>query len=591
MKRVLIYNFIVILVSLGGASACGYYLYADIYLNRSTSEGLEIAGVLTEIQQSVKRKFGDNMLWDLVNANEKLYWNDSIQTSEKSQAHIRLDDGSKISLGESSLVVLERNNNKLSLSLKSGQLVVDSQASADSQIKINGMDLAAAGKGTMSLQVDAEKGQLTATTMGVDGTGKQITIDKDGTMSEKEIPTILESPAPLSREYIDAAQTAITFTWQAKNNSPRILELAKDKNFKQMVIQKKLTTKKYLTNLKAGSFYWRVKTEGEKEINVSETRSFEIIQMNTPVLTTPDKNQSMAFRNDMPVVEFSWKGDTNSTKYLFETSDKEDFSNIRFKEETNNLYVRTSKISEGKNFWRVSAIYNEHVKVSNPSFVQVNKLKEALPPELMSPDNNFKLTFDIFQKANGIQFRWKSQVTETVEKFKFVLSRNEKLKDELVSFETTQNETLLKENYPEGIYYWSVGLKNLDGEWKHHEIRKLELGPLVPLLSPPVILGWSDTTELDLLKNPLIKWRWKKVEGAASYKFKLLKMGSKEEVVLEDTLNGVEKEKTDLPDGKYKWVVSSIDRYGRESEPTAHQFTVYHGKTLEAPDFDMSEVQ
>ena len=81
--------------------------------------------------------------------------------------------------------------------------------------------------------------------------------------------------------------------------------------------------------------------------------------------------------------------------------------------------------------------------------------------------------------------------------------------------------------------------------------------------------------------------------GAKEYHFKLLKVeeGKKEEVVIEDTLKGLAKEKNDLPDGKYRWVISSLDSYGQESKPVAHEFNVTHGKALEAPAFEMSEVQ
>src|SRR3954468_12859153 len=93
-----IQNLLVIMISVGGAFFCGRALKAEIE-SKATADGLIQAGIVAEKQHTVKRKLGDNMVWDQVDVNEKLYWNDSIQTSDKSQVEIKLSDGGKISLG------------------------------------------------------------------------------------------------------------------------------------------------------------------------------------------------------------------------------------------------------------------------------------------------------------------------------------------------------------------------------------------------------------------------------------------------------------------------------------------------------------
>lgn len=580
---------LVIFISLGGAAVCGYLLYDEIYLNKSSADGLSQAGLLKEKQQTVKRKLGEEMLWDSIEANDKLYWNDSIQTAQKSEATIHLKDGSEIRLGESSLVVLEREDNKLSLNLKSGQAVIDASKTADkkSDIKVNGMTLAQASN--VSLQVDEKKGQLTATATSSDGTGKQITVDKQGHMEEKEVPAVLDSPAPLSHKYIDSGQASVTFTWQAKADK-KTFELARDKDFSQVIFHKDTSDNNLRLNLIQGSYFWRVKAPSAKGVLTSEVRSLDVSQMQVPELLPVEPKGKVAFRTDFPTVDFSWKGGAQANKYLFELSASEDFKNPIFKEETPGSHVKTSKLNEGKLFWRVSAIYGDQVKTSQASHFEVTRLKEVQPPDLMFPEKSFSVTFDFFEQSKGIPFRWHAEPNET---YKFVLSRTDTLKEEVVSFETTQSDTLVRDNYPAGTYYWSVGHKNLDGEWKFKEVRKIVLGPLVPLLQPPVSLGPSEQAELDLLKNPLVKWRWQQVQGAKEYKFKLFKISSnsKPDLVLEDVLKGNEKQKDDLPDGAYKWIVSSVDDFGRESKPVEHEFSVRHGKTLEATDFEMSEVQ
>jgi predicted phage tail protein len=105
--------------------------------------------------------------------------------------------------------------------------------------------------------------------------------------------------------------------------------------------------------------------------------------------------------------------------------------------------------------------------------------------------------------------------------------------------------------------------------------------------------GPAEGAEVDLEKSAQIKWNWESVIGAKEYKFRLYRIDdeNKEELVYEDSLKGNLKERSGLPEGHYKYVVSAVDSFGRESRPTTRNFNVVYGQPLDAPDFEMDGVQ
>jgi len=589
VKKEFFSNFLVLFVSLGGAAYCTDLLYNDFHTKISES-GHAPAGTLTEKDQTVKRKFSDNLLWEPVEVHDTLYWNDAVQTADHSMASINLGDGNKIMLGESSLVVLEHDNESLSLHLKSGQLIVDSTHATDksSMIKINGTAMEEKKGEKLSLQMNAQNA-VTAVHSKSDGSAQEVMIDKAGHVEQMELPAILTAPAPLSHIYTETAKTPQTFQWQASGDGRQTFELARDRDFKDVV--KKQEDAKLAANaeLVPGLYYWRVTVTGKDQKQTSsETRSFDIVQTTKPVLVSLEKSP-VVFHKEAPVVEFDWQGNAMATKYVWQLADSEDFKNVLSSGETTATSYKFSSLKDGHLYWRVSAVYGDRSIASVPSALEVKQLPEPVPATNLLPDKESKVGYEDFEKFKGLVFHWKPGPNET---YRFIFSKSQDLKSEVVGFETTQDGALLKDKYAEGTYYWSVGFKDDDGHWVYPEVHKLDVGPLVPLLNAPALVGAAGQAPLDLADNPHLNWQWKEVDGAASYHFKLVKEnGTQQETVLDEVVKSNKKEKDDLPDGQYKWMVSAVDKFGRESVPASTDFKVVHGQPLDAPDFDMSGVQ
>lgn len=416
MKKELFQNLLVVVISVGGASVCGFLLYRDLYLQKASVDGHLPAGRLAAKHQTVKRKLGDNLIWDLINNEETLYWNDAIQTAEKSGASIVLDNGSRITLGESSLVVLEKDNDQLNLDLKSGQVILASNEVSGSQaIKINGAVVQQMAGQQMAIQMDTSKHMVTATTMAADGSSKQTTVDDKGHVEEKIIPVTLTAPAGLSHLSSEELLTKVAFKWQSPSKQKKVLQVSGDGEFKNILIEKEMAVDNFEANLAPGIYFWRVKvvdTSGQKTMS-SETRSFDVVRATPPPENSLIGPGHVVFTTEVPILEFRWAADGGVTKYILEISDSPHFKNTALKVETTDNSFRTTELKPGHFFWRVSSIFGEVVKPSSAKIFDLDRQAVA-PPTDLSPEKDFKVSYEYFEKFKGIPFRWKMELVRPI---------------------------------------------------------------------------------------------------------------------------------------------------------------------------------
>jgi hypothetical protein len=122
-------------------------------------------------------------------------------------------------------------------------------------IKINGLTLKDSRVKTLAMRMDARKGQMTATAVSPEGSGKQYILDQNGKVEEKEIPIQLESPTPMAKFKSTDDSQIIDFIWKMPKQKEVWLEVAKDREFTK--IQKRISTAQLSSKvaLPAGSYF------------------------------------------------------------------------------------------------------------------------------------------------------------------------------------------------------------------------------------------------------------------------------------------------------------------------------------------------
>ena len=89
----------IVAISIGAViiSSFSYLFYADI-TKKMTIGDAELVGSITFKKKVAQRKYSSQVVWEDIDQNSPVYNNDSIRTSQLSEAVIILNDGTKINV-------------------------------------------------------------------------------------------------------------------------------------------------------------------------------------------------------------------------------------------------------------------------------------------------------------------------------------------------------------------------------------------------------------------------------------------------------------------------------------------------------------
>jgi hypothetical protein len=631
-----------------GAAYSSLLLYQNLH-SLGARDGTPMAKV-QRVGRMVRLKPAQSFVWSNIGAHENLYLKDSIQTPAGGGASLLFNDGTKLDIGENSLIIIDSIQN-LSLNFLRGSVVVRTQA-GDSKV----------------------------------------TVGKDGKTQTESLAAHLVSPEPLSQYFIpEKTLMTVDFTWEMNSSTGQseadTLEISKSPSFhdshrQSLPIAKRLKT--LAAKVPEGEFYWRILSQLKP---ISEPSRFRVNAVAPLKPIYPAANQKIpTFGNDL-ALPFRWarlreevaaeQGEEITHRIEFSTDPQ--FTKILEKREIAADSGTTSfkGIHEGQYYWRILSEYPGLTLRSPAERFQVEKVSHAAvdlnnPTDGSILDMNKELRFSWSTDAPNVQYRWqvrsvaspdKIQSTET--KLKAQPWRSPAAGDYQWRVETVYSGQVVGESAWRGfsvldgkplvlrepssgkeIRYWvkptpfeftwdkqanassyilevsttsdfknaktaatqefgssSTALSMTPGEqfWRvkavnaAHEILNVSstgrftYGPY-PLLRAPASAqpdSGSVINPLETEKNLIISWS--PVENAESY---VLTVTLDNHVLLEKNLKETQTELNNLAAGKYQYTVQAIDHGKRKGEalPT-RLFTISFGNPLKAPEALSPEVQ
>src|SRR5688572_15295822 len=90
---------------LSGISVSSYYLQRD-FSSLEADRGAEY-GTVTACDSDARRRHSDSYLWSRLSQGQPVFRRDSIRVGPQGFANVELKDGTKIELGENSLVIID----------------------------------------------------------------------------------------------------------------------------------------------------------------------------------------------------------------------------------------------------------------------------------------------------------------------------------------------------------------------------------------------------------------------------------------------------------------------------------------------------
>lgn len=512
-----------------------YFMYDDSLLFKRNQHELVTIGEITLAKNDVRKKTELDYTWSPGNNKETVFLNDSVFTGENSEAHVRLKDGSLVTIKANSLITFAVDKNQLTLNLKFGDLEGELK---ESQIAVK--------NGNETIYVKNES--------------KNKTLSKLKAKKDKF--------QDLKLNVIKGSATLST------NNQTQQLTEAKPISIK---------SSGEITQLAPNSIDIPIKS------NTTALTPPPVEQKMIPP-PTPEMSISLLTPNGAQVIKtdpseaipLDWKGTGPIQKYQLEIAKDVEFKNLVFTElTTQNRSLIKQNLAAGKYFWRVTG-FSQNEEIKKSSEIQQFNLGLTPTPIIAEPKN-----FDIFktkvsiketdeiQPTKAIKIQW-SKKPDFVE-FEWQLSSDSQFK-KIVQTESTKAIELKTQELPIGKYWTRVRAKTdklRTTLWSptvqfsiEFDIKKLAAAPTTPQLKEKsVSLKKTVRSRREIASIEPPRFSWNKAERAQNYKVQISKSQNFDKYE-EHKLEELEFEWEKYRNGKYFYRLIAVGPTGLQSEPS-----------------------
>lgn len=365
--------------------AFSYFLYDDSLLfPKANDSALQRIGDVSVSENDVRRKNLDTFSWLPASRKDFVYQNDSIFTGDRSEAVVRLQDGTQIKIQPNSLITLNLNNGQMSLDLRYGNLVGElaqgstlTVKSGTEEFKLEGtkdakekssVEFKKSHSGNVDLKLISGNVKL------VDKKKKAVkelakntvvAVDKKGEVKQVEKPTLHIITADNMQWMRVNPDDPLPFEWQGKGDlSSYELEVSPQEDFSTLAYNKKTPQSglQVTEPLAPGPYFWRLKafdSQGQVSIT-SPTRRMNLSYFVGPQVTWPSAMAQIQLElkvknQEVPVAstDVKWSSPQNLKSFTWQLATDEKFENIVKESQTQELAAITPKLASGTYWVRV----------------------------------------------------------------------------------------------------------------------------------------------------------------------------------------------------------------------------------------------
>ncbi len=461
-------------------AACSALLYAD-YARKVDAGGAKRIGTLTYKKEVAQRKYGSQVIWEDLDRNVPVYDNDSIRTAELSEAVVRLDDGTRISIDENSLILLAMSGEGVNIDFSHGSIAASREASGErtaSKISITSKDTVVSMKsGGVRLSGTADK-ELDVTVTGGSaavktgneektiGKDEKATVTKEGGTKVVRLNLRLLSPAHDSIIATAAPTAPVAFTWaDLRGDGAIVLEIARDSGFTRVVAARAVAGDVMTHNLGEGCYYWRIRgrnADGGEEY--SEARKISVLRDTPAGLLYPVNDEVISYSVKPPIINFRWRENKVATDYTVELSRSPAFSGIERSIRTPLLDISVGGLGTGTYYWRVISSNSgiaSYKGVSAISSFRVERAAALTPPVLIAPSDGRRLSSSMTGKAGAVLFSWSAD--SQANRYDFMVGTDREFRNIVIREKVKGNFYALRERLDPKLYYWRVGIDAVPG--------------------------------------------------------------------------------------------------------------------------------
>ncbi|HPX25367.1 MAG TPA: carbohydrate binding domain-containing protein [Treponemataceae bacterium] len=366
-----------------------YFFYGNINKEFVKNAEDQIA-VISFKYRSAQRKFSDGVIWDKLRNNSAVYNGDTIRTATSSEATVFFDNGNVLDLHENTLaqIYTKKKDGEISILFDRGNISLQTGTNTDRVIiesKKGNVIIESKSSLSVSINNSIQKVQVIEGNVQVVSDNKAVVLYAGEVIETAEDSVMLEQPSAAMIEPIQnyrylnhtGSVTNIVFRWKTSNMPPDAklyLNLYTDKRYTMQYASYDVTNwEEFDIPLPNGKFYWRLLPVLQDSSIKTRYDSGQLLILDAPSPTViAPKNSEFTYKNEVPQIRFSWKGNDWVSLYQVEVADNIEMLNpIAVKtSQSESCYI--SGLTDGEWFWRVIPVYT------------IQKTDEAFSSEIYS---------------------------------------------------------------------------------------------------------------------------------------------------------------------------------------------------------------
>lgn len=503
-----------------------YFLKTDFsfFSLGQDSQTSETIGQIDKVKSEVRRRSTKNIFWTNSHEKDILTFGDSIFVGSDSETEIKFADGRKIKIGPNSLVKFTVDDKKLKLNLQYGTIKSDrlptglilDDCGQSLEIESDNGDIEIGKKNTCGkVKVKTKTGAITVNKKTVDSTGlvqsrKSLTTLFEKNIEKVETPSMLTetqinttdvinplvdikqaSPPVLNNEkqtYFMSTDKPLILKWPAADFAKEyVLEYSSTPDFADKKEHRSKQNQFFVDSIQSDKIYYRVKSISENNTESAYSQIGEVsiryprIKLKAPKLNydyfarnSRDKGKAKEFKVD-------WTEVPNAKKYVVQVIDESNVhapKRIVSRKPASLIKVPTT----GRYNYKVTAYDAQNRQISSTKDageIVYNRVFDLVTPYI---ENSVESMSYYFQKGLGrfIWLKWNTQ--QDANRYKVEIAKDKEFTQVYKAYLTKNKKMLLKDNFPQGQYYWRVrsevneDQKNQVSDWSNSALIEIKSG-------------------------------------------------------------------------------------------------------------------
>lgn len=345
-------------------------------------------GQISYLENKVRRKFDQSIVWTESKAQEDVYNQDSVLTLKDSSAKIKLDGNIQIKLYENTLIVIKapeetKKDNGLKIQFAKGNLrskLRDEKIALESDSwsfqPSKNSDISFRSTTDKSLEIEVNEGSIqirnkkTPEEIKEFKKGNSLSLESSGEVQTKSISADFrwKNTEKESRFYFaDNQSSQVHLKWQGNASKLSVFSSTTGKN--NFEIDK--NTNELKLALPAGHYFAKL----ENENKVSESFEFEVVEAKYFTYFSPYPRDRILNQDEYL---FSWEATPNIQKYKLEFSRDESFQEIEESHISDNNSLLAKVQTSGPLYWRILAYDEKGSFYPNKLKYPIYSITEAL---------------------------------------------------------------------------------------------------------------------------------------------------------------------------------------------------------------------